>query len=439
MHNASMNFELLSVAKAQGQILAAIEPLAAERVPVDDALDRVLARDVSAAGDVPPFASAAMDGYAVLAGPAGRTLRVIGESRAGVPTELVVGAHEAIRTSTGAAMPAGANAVIRQEQVETHGDRVTLRAGVAVADDIRHQGEDLASGTLVLPRGARLGISELAGAVAAGASELWCARRPRVAILCTGTELRAPGEPLGPGEIHNANAVTLRALATRCGAIAAPAERLVDDRPAIETALAAALQRADVVVVSGGVSVGPHDHVKPALDALGVQQSFWGVAIQPGKPTWFGTCDAPGRPSRRRDVGRQAGCSPPGELPRARSAPNSEGRRSRPVFGLPGNPVAAFIAFTLFVVPALLALQGVDADPEQVAELGTKIKRNPLREQAITVRLEHVDGRTIAVPNGPQGSNLISSLLGAEALGMIPAGTGELEAGAPLTLLRLPR
>ena len=164
MHNASMNFELLSVAKAQGQILAAIEPLAAERVPVDDALDRVLARDVSAAGDVPPFASAAMDGYAVLAGPAGRTLRVIGESRAGVPTELVVGAHEAIRTSTGAAMPAGANAVIRQEQVETHGDRVTLRAGVAVADDIRHQGEDLASGTLVLPRGARLGISELAGA-----------------------------------------------------------------------------------------------------------------------------------------------------------------------------------------------------------------------------------------------------------------------------------
>ncbi|MDQ6776364.1 MAG: molybdopterin molybdotransferase MoeA [Actinomycetota bacterium] len=414
-----MTLRLVSIAQARDQILAATRPLGEELVPIEDALDRVLARDLPAAGDVPPFASAAMDGYAVLAGPAGRTLRVIGESRAGVPSQLAIGASEAIRTSTGAELPAGANAVVRQEQVEADGDEVTLRVGVAVADDIRYRGEDLAAGARVLSAGTTLGAPELAGAVAAGASELSCARRPRAAILCTGTELRAPGEPLGPGEIHNANAITLRALATRCGALSTPALCLPDDRTTIEAALATALARADVVIVTGGVSVGPHDHVKGALDALGVNQVFWRVRIQPGKPTWFGTFAAP-----RRDVGRQA---------------NSQGTRSVPVFGLPGNPVAAFVAFTLFVGPALLAVQGASTPKAHEAELATKFKRHPDREQVITVRVEHENGRTIAVPNGPQGSNLISSLVGANALAQIPAGTGELEAGSHVTLFPLAR
>jgi molybdopterin molybdotransferase len=404
-----MTLSLISIAQAREQILAAVEPLAGECVPIDDALDRVLARDLTAAGDVPPFASAAMDGYAILAGPAGRTLRVIGEARAGVPSPLAVGAHEAIRTSTGAEVPAGADAVIRQERVEADGDEVTLRALVRVDDDIRRRGDDLAAGALVLSEGTMLGSAELVGAVAAGASELWCSRRPRVAILCTGSELRAPGEPLGAGEIHNTNAVALRALARRCGATVAGSERLEDDRGAIEGAIEGALERADVVAITGGVSVGPHDHVKPALDALGVRQDFWGVAVQPGKPTWFG--------SRDRPPGRTL------------------------VFGLPGNPVAAFVAFTLFVRPALLALQGASAngDGTEVAELATHVRRNPAREQAITVRVERDGGRTIAVPNGRQGSNLISSLLGAEALVMIPAGTGELEAGSQVPLIALPR
>jgi molybdopterin molybdotransferase len=419
-----MTATLISIARAQEQIRAAIEPLTAELVALTDGLDRVLALDLAAAGDVPPFASAAMDGYAVLAGPAGRKLRVIGESRAGVPSELSIGASEAIRTSTGAELPAGANAVVRQEQVDTDGDEVTLRCEVGVADDIRYQGEDLAAGTCVLPAGTKLGAPELAGAVAAGASAVWCARRPQAAILCTGTELRAPGEPLGLGEIHNANAVTLTALAARCGALTSPAERLSDDRHAIEAALAAALDRADVVVVTGGVSVGPHDHVKQALNALGVERRFWGVAMQPGKPTWFGTLDAPGRRSRPVDVGRQA---------------NSEGRRSRPVFALPGNPVAAFVAFTMFVRPALLALQGARGDGELIAALAAPFKLNPTREQLITVRLEHGDAGTTAVPNGPQGANLISSLLGADALALIPSGTGELEAGSRVAVISLPR
>jgi len=424
LHNAGMTSELLTVAQAQEQILAAIAPLAEEAVTIEAALDRVLARDVRCAGDVPPFASAAMDGYAVLAGPAGRKLQVIGESRAGVPSELVVGADQAIRTSTGAAIPAGADALVRQEQVELEGDRVTLRVAVAAADDIRRPGEDFAAGATALRAGTELGPSELAAAAAAGASELWCARRPRVAILCTGTELRAPGEPLGPGQIHNSNAVTLAALATRCGASVTPAECLADDCAAIEAALATALASADVVIVSGGVSMGPHDYVRPALDALGVRESFWRVAVQPGKPTWFGTFTA-GR-SRVVDVGRQA---------------NSQSRRSRLIFGLPGNPVAAFVSFTLFTRPALLALQGSipDRGPEELAELGSSVKRDPARTQAIRVRLERMDDRTIAIPNGPQGSNLISSLVGADALAMIPPGTGELEVGSRVALVALPR
>ena len=444
-----MSSELLTVAQAREQILAAIDPLPEESVAIDAALDRVLARDLRSAGDVPPFASAAMDGYAVLAGPAGRTLRVIGESSAGVPSQLAIGAHEAIRTSTGAAVPAGANAVIRQEFVEADGDQVTLRADVAVEDDIRRQGEDFAAGATALLDGATLGPAELAAAVAAGASEVWCARRPRVAILCTGTELRAPGEQLGPGEIHNANAVTLGALATRCGALTTPAERLADDPAAIEAALAAALHRADVVVVSGGVSMGPHDHVKPALAALGVSESFWGVAIQPGKPTWFGTFEGRSLPQ---DVGRQAGCSPPGNSgpsgplratdgPGRRTAPSSQGRLRLPVFGLPGNPVAAFVSFVLFVRPALLALQGRVADraADEVAELGVAVRRSPGRAQAVRVHVTRSEGRTIAVPNGPQGSNLISSLLGADALVMIPPGEGDLEAGSRVALIAIPQ
>ena len=403
---AGMPPALITLAEARARILAAVSRLPAEPVPVEQALDRVLAVDLLAKGDVPPFNSAAMDGYAVLAGPAGRTLTVIGEARAGVPSPLHIKAGEAIRTSTGAALPTGANAIIRQERVDTDGERVILRAGVDEAEDIRRQGEDLAAGDVVLRRGTRLGSAELAAAVAAGARQVSCTWCPRVTILCTGTELRAPGEPLGPGEIHNANAVSLRALAQRAGAQPpwAPVERLTDDPHEIEAAAEAALELADVVVVSGGVSVGPHDHVKPALHRLGVEPVFWGVAIQPGKPTWFGTRD------------------------------------TTMVFGLPGNPVAAVVAFTLFVAPALAALQGAAATAEDdpMADLAIAFARNPAREQAITVRLEHEGDRTLAVPNGPQGSNLISSLLGADALAMIPAGTGQLEAGARVAIIPLP-
>jgi molybdopterin molybdotransferase len=197
----------------------------------------------------------------------------------------------------------------------------------------------------------------------------------------------------------------LDALAAEHGAtVGEPAHRLPDDPDATEAGLAAALERSDLVIVTGGVSVGPHDHVKPALTRLGVEEVFWRVALQPGKPTWFG---------RRGDV---------------------------LVFGLPGNPVSAVVTFALFVRPALAALQGRTEAPalEPEATLGAAVPRNPDREQAVRVRLERRNGTLVAMPNGPQGSHIVTSLLGADALAFIPAGDGELEAGAVVALERLP-
>jgi molybdopterin molybdotransferase len=255
----------------------------------------------------------------------------------------------------------------------------------------------------VLTAGTALGPAELGFATAGGAGQLTVARRPQVAILCTGDELRAAGEELGPGEIHNSNAPMLRALALRAGALTDDAQRLADSPADTRAGLEAALAQADVVVVSGGVSVGPHDHVKPALTALGVRERFWGVALKPGKPTWFGQRD--------------------GTL----------------VFGLPGNPVSSVVTFTLFVRPALAALQGAVLPPRGEGQLAVAVRRNPGREQALRVRLEHSGGAAIATPNGPQGSHLVSSLVGADALAFIPAGEGELPAGALVALEPLPR
>jgi molybdopterin molybdotransferase len=254
--------------------------------------------------------------------------------------------------------------------------------------------------------------------VAAGVGTLQVSRRPRVTVLCTGDELRAPGEPLGPGEIHNSNAPMLVGLATGAGAVALAVRRLPDDRRATVRGIGEALDSSDVVIISGGVSVGPHDHVKPALSELGVNEVFWSVALQPGKPTWFGY-----------------------------RTPPSGGEPARPlVFGLPGNPVSAVVTFSLFVAPALAALQGGPAPrpPHAQAVLATEVKRNPRRDQAVRVRLE-LGGTDIgspaltAFPNGAQGSHILTSLLGADALAMIPMGDGAVPAGTVVALEALAR
>jgi molybdopterin molybdotransferase len=396
--------DLITIAEARRRVLAAVEPLAPETIPVADALGRVLAEPVPAAGDVPPFSASAMDGYAVQAGPAGRRLEVVGESRAGAPSHRALTEGEAIRISTGAAVPAGATAVIPQEEVEVEDGAVLLGAEVTPGTHLRPAGEVMRAGQTILAAGTVVDAAELGAAISSGAAQVSVSRRPRAAVLCTGDELREPGEPLEPGEIYNSNGPMLVALATRSGAVSGGATRLPDDAGATETGLEEALTDADVVIVSGGVSVGPHDHVKPALARLGVAELFWGVALQPGKPTWFGT------------------------------------RASRLVFGLPGNPVSAAVTFSLFVAPALAALQGRSSEiPLAEAVLGAAVGRNPRREQALRVRLKHRDGTTIAVPNGPQGSHVITSLVGADALALIPPGEGALAAGTSVALAPLNR
>jgi molybdopterin molybdotransferase len=396
---------LITVAEARKRVLAHTPRLGEESVSLDMALDRVLARDVLAAGDLPPFTCSAMDGYALAPGPAGRVLTVIGESRSGTPGERSPRDGEAIRISTGAVVPAGPTAVIRQEDVDALGSEIRTRAASSAGDNIRHAGQDQQLGSTVLRSGTTLGAAALGAAVDAGAAALFVARKPRVAVLCTGDELRAPGEPLGPGQIHNSNGLMLAALATQSGASAEPALHLRDDLATIESALAPALARCDVVVLSGGVSVGPHDHVKAALAALGVAEVFWGVALKPGKPSWFGTLD------------------------------------HKLVFGLPGNPVSAFVTFALFAAPALAALQGVDV-PQKIgleATLGISVLGNLDREQALPVKLERRDGCTIALPIGDRRRHLLGSLLIADAIALIPRSNGELKTGTSVPVIELPR
>jgi molybdopterin molybdotransferase len=386
--------ELISIDEARRRVLEAVQSLPAEDVPLSGALGRVLAEDVESPIDVPPFDSSAMDGYAVIAGPEA-DLEIVGESRAGHPARERVGPGTAIRISTGAAMPAGATAVVPVEGSSGDGTnrRVRVRAS-AEGDNVRRAGEDVASGRVVLASGTRLGPAELGVAASVGRGSLRCSLRPRVAVLVTGDELTEPGRPLGPGGIYSSNGWALAAQAERAGALVAARETVPDAAAATRAALARALAPSDVVLVSGGVSVGPHDHVKPALTELGVEERFWGVSLRPGKPTWFGTRD------------------------RAL------------VFGLPGNPVSAMVGFQLFVRPALAAVQGADPSaPRSPATLDEPLPRHPTREQAVRVRLEPRGDGWHARATGPQGSHMLTSMLGAAALARIAPGEGEVAAG----------
>ena len=396
-----MPTDLLSIEAARADVVSSCAPFSAEPVPVEDAAGRVLAADVVAATDVPRFANSAMDGFAVRSDASSGSLRVVDESRAGAPASRTLAPGEAIRISTGAAMPAGADAVVPLEQARESNDAVTLAGAVEPGQHVRRAGEDLRAGEVALPAGTVLDAAALGVAVGAGTAAVACAPRPRVTILCTGDELRPPGTSLGPGQIHNSNAPMLAALAQQAGVLVTSAEAVRDARDATEAALARALGEADVVVLSGGVSVGPHDHVKPALTALGVHERFWRVDLQPGKPTWFGTRDA------------------------------------QLVFGLPGNPVSAFVTFVLFARPALRALQGADPlPPRERAALAVDVRRRG-RTQALRVRLDGGDGTLRATPTGPQGSHVTASLLAADALAFVAPGEGVAPAGEQVPVERL--
>jgi molybdopterin molybdotransferase len=385
--------ELITIDEARRRVLDAVTRLGDEPVALSDALGRVLAEGVTSGIPVPPFDSSAMDGFAVLAGPAAER-DLVGEARAGHPFAGAVSSGSAVRISTGAVVPEGADAVVPVEQTTAGKDRVSVpdsRPG----QNIRRAGEDIPRGAVVLQAGTPLGPAELGVAASVGRAELRCAQRPRVAVLVTGDELTEPGAALAPGAIYSSNAYSLGAQIERSGADLIARAAIPDDPGETRASLAQALDGADVVIVSGGVSVGPHDHVKPALLELGVEEHFWGVRLRPGKPTWFGT------------------------------------RAGTLAFGLPGNPVSAMVTFQLFVRPALAALQGRRAEPRRaVARLSAALPRNPQREQAIRVRLVQSDNGLTAEPTkGAQGSHVLTSMLEADGLALIAAGDGEAAAG----------
>ena len=339
---------LLELDEARSRVLARITPLDAEPVPLRRALGRRLAEDVASEEPVPAFDNSAMDGFVLRAedtrgaGPgAPARLRLVDESRAGAPAAAALASGEAMRISTGAAVPAGADAVLRLEEARLDDGHLLVEATVAPRRDVRGAGEDVTPGTTLLRAGNSLGAAELGVLAAIGRTQISCHRLPRVAVLTSGDELVEPGEPLRPGAVRNSNAYSVPALAELAGAEVAVAGPVPDRAEATREALAPLLE-ADVVVACGGVSVGEHDHVKGALAELGVEEEFWGVALKPGRPTWFGR------------------------------------RGETLVFGLPGNPVSAMVVFLLLVRPALVALGGGDpARPRTWARLAAACEKRP--------------------------------------------------------------
>jgi molybdopterin molybdotransferase len=393
---------LLTIDEAIARVLARARPLDDEQVAVEESAGRVLAEDVVASVDLPPFASSAMDGYAIRAADTPGRLPVVARIAAGLPAGRALAGGEAMEISTGAAVPEGADSVVPVEDVVVSGNAIDVAAPVDVGAHVRPVAGDVSAGDPLLAAGTRLGAAQVGALAAVGIAGVRCARRPRVAVLSTGTELRSPGESLGPGQIYESNGVMLAAAFATAGAVVERIAPVTDDEDAHRDALARGLE-ADVLVSSGGVSVGPHDLVRRVLAELGVEEDFWGVAVKPGKPLAFGV-----------------------------------GERTL-VFGLPGNPVSALVGVELFVRPALFALQGASR-PGPVFEQGrlaSAVLRNVGRDTLARARLVPLPDGLALEPVSGQESHMIARAAGADALVLVPRGAGELAAGADVRYLRL--
>jgi molybdopterin molybdotransferase len=394
--------ELLSLAEAQARVLERVQPLEGEPVAVARAFGRVVAEEARSVVDLPPFPSSAMDGFAVRAADTPGRLPIVARIAAGVPAPRALVAGEAMGIATGGVVPDGADSVIPMEYVVEHDNDVEIPTPVVLKDNIRPRAGDVAAGDVVVARGARLHAAQIGALAAAGVEEVVCTRRPRVAILATGTELRRPGERLGPGEVYEANGVLLASALAAAGAEIDVLPAVADDETAHRATLEVGLF-ADVLVTSGGVSVGPHDLVRGLLRELGVEEVFWRVAVKPGKPVAFGV------------------------------------RGQTLVFGLPGNPVSSLVACELFVLPVVRALQA-DAQPGPVyqeGQLERGVRRNAHRDEFLRARMRASDGVVVLEPVTGQESHMIARAAGADALVYAPRGDGELAAGERVRYLPL--
>jgi len=394
--------ELLSVEQALESVLEHARPLPTEEVALETAFGRVVREPAAAAVDLPPFPSSAMDGFAVRAAETPGELPIAFRVAAGgaPPGPLPAGAAAGI--ATGGTVPEGADAIVPVEVVEDHGERLTVPGTAGVGQHIRPRGGDVEAGAVVVESGTMLGPVQLGALAAAGVASVVCSRRPRVAVLATGDELRSPGETLEPGQIYESNRRMLAAALAGSGAEVEVLPVAADDVESHRAAIARGLA-ADVLVTSGGVSMGPHDLVRRVASELGVVEVFWGVAVKPGKPLAFGV------------------------------------RGDTLVFGLPGNPVSSLVGALLFVRPALLARQGhARPRPRYLGgRLAASLRRNSHRDEFVrALRVDAAEG-VLLEPITGQESHMIVRAASADALVHVPRGEGEIPAGGDVRFIAL--
>jgi molybdopterin molybdotransferase len=406
-----MTDDLVSVEDHRERILSAIEPLPAFDQPLMEAFGLAAAEDVHASVALPGFDNSAMDGYAVAHADVASAseespvhLPVVGEIGAGQQSLLAMSPGTAVKIMTGAPVPAGADSVVPYEWTDRGVANVVISRGPELGQHIRPRGQDVSEGDLLVHAGTVLGARQIGLLAAVGRSSVRSRPRPRVVVISTGSELREPGSSLGRDSIYDGNSFLLAAAARQAGAIAYRVGIVPDDPRAFLSALNDQLVRADLVVTSGGVSMGDYDVVKEALSPLGTVW-FGGVAMQPGKPQGFGTI----------------------------------GEDAVPIVTLPGNPVSSYISFEQFVLPALRRLMGRTPyiRPEVDALLTQGLRSPDGRRQFARGRLTVVDGRLAVTPVGAQGSHLIGDLAESDALVVVPESVTWVEAGETVTVLPL--
>jgi molybdopterin molybdotransferase len=393
---------MITVEEALARVLASAEtPLEEEKVALESAYGRVLARDLKALRTQPPFSNSAMDGYAVRAADTASppaTLIVVGESAAGRAFEGAIGPGEAVRIFTGAPMPDGADAIVIQEDVQREGERIRVSAAALVRDNLRRAGMDFQAGEALIPTGRRLMPRDVALAAAANHTALAVRRRARVAILATGDELVPPGGALGPAQIIASNNFAVAGVVEASGGVAIDLGIAVDELGALKTALSRARDaEADVLVTLGGASVGDYDLVQQALVSAGMELGFWRIAMRPGKPLMHGRLGA------------------------------------MRILGLPGNPTSSIVCAILFLRPLLRALHGepdAGADLSQAARLAVDLRANGARQDYMRASLDRsADGILVATPAADQDSSLVKTMARAEGLIVRPPNAAPAKAG----------